>query len=142
MNHTRVDLASLAADEYCGTQTKLIHYMDPGEVLSRPFTARDTHSPEGKLLVMYTDAELAGGEHVRRSMASAAFLGLHGLSFTYGTDLILPAEINAQLRTALRDAMNDSRTNALEYQTLLDFLLANHIDNASIFVPEVLWFVF
>lgn len=148
VNNSRVDLSSLTADEACGNTTRLIYYMDPGEVLSRPFTARDTHSPEGKLLVKHTAVDLAGAEYTGRSMVSAILLGLHGLSFTYDYDLILPAEINAQLRASVRVAMNESSSkkslgddedifNTHQYQEFLESLSSNHTDNSSIFVPEV-----
>lgn len=144
VNNTRVAFASLAADETCGNQTRLIYYMDPGEVLSRPFTARDTHSLKGELLVKHTDAKLAGGEFGRRSMGTNVVLGFHGRSFTYDNELILPAEINVQLREILRVAMgksgfykedDDSGTNL--FTGFLDSLSSNHSENASIFIPEV-----
>lgn len=49
-------LSSLFADEHCGEGTKLILYMQPGSVLARSFTSKDTHTPRGELLVVYGDA--------------------------------------------------------------------------------------
>ena len=149
VNNTRVEYASLAADEACGDEIRLIYYMNPGEVLSRPFTAQDTHSPKGDLLVEHTDAESAGGEHARRCMGSAALLGFYGPSFTYGTDLILPVEANTRLRAVLWDAFGeygltrkvegceqeDSATCA--FHELLDLMSSVHATDASIFIPEV-----
>ena len=149
VNDTRVDYASLAADEACGDEIRLIYYTGPGEVLSRPFTAQDTHSPKGDLIVKHIDAELAGGEHARRCMGSTALLGFHGLSFTYGADLILPGNINSNLRAVLRDAMNASDTTTTTegcaqedsatcaFHDFLDSMSRDHMAYASIFIPEV-----
>lgn len=98
--------ASLYADEYCGAaDTTLIYYVKPGSVVSRTFTAKDTHSPQGDLLVVYgKDAQLAtdqlSGEWVR------SVLGFEAPSFTFGTDLILPIGANADLRGALMSGDN------------------------------------
>lgn len=51
-----IRLSSLFADQRCGEGTKLILYVQPGSVLSRTFTAKDTHTPRGELLVVYGDA--------------------------------------------------------------------------------------
>lgn len=48
-----ITLAPLLADRHCGEGTELILYMNPGELLSRPFTSKDTHSTAGDLLVVY-----------------------------------------------------------------------------------------
>lgn len=50
-----MNLAPLLADRYCGEGTELILYMNPGELLSRKFTSKDTHSAAGDLLVMYAE---------------------------------------------------------------------------------------
>ena len=50
-NSSFVDFAALWADVGCGNGTKLIYYMSAGEVLSREFTSKDTHSPRGDLIV-------------------------------------------------------------------------------------------
>ena len=149
VNNTRVNYASLAADEACGNETRLIYYMGPGEVLSRPFTAKDTHSPKGDLIVKHVDAELVGGEHSRRCKGTTVLLGFHGLSFTYGTDLILPVNINANLRAVLQDAMTASGITATfedceqegsatcAFYEILDLTSSHHMAYASIFIPEV-----
>lgn len=53
-----ITLAALVADRHCGEDTKLIFYMNPGELLSRRFTSKDTHSAAGDLLVMYAEVGL------------------------------------------------------------------------------------
>lgn len=81
----------------------MIYYMDVGEVLSRPFTAKDTHTPRGDLMVTFTDT--ADGSHDecdRRAMATDILLGFSPPCFTYGSDLVLPAETNELLRSVLR----------------------------------------
>lgn len=50
-----IDLAALFADRHCGEGTKLILYMNPGELFSRTFTSKDTHSTAGDLLVVYAE---------------------------------------------------------------------------------------
>jgi len=146
---THVAYAPLMADKACGFDTRLIYYMGPGEILSRPFTAKDTHSPEGDLLVKQTTAEVVGGEHARRSMGTSIVLGFYGLSFTYDSDLILPADVNAQLREKLRTTMNESgfkipgdsngveRFGTSEFHEFLDSMSSDHSKYASIFIPEV-----
>lgn len=136
MNHTRVGYASLAADQVCGKQTRLIYYMNPGDVLSRPFTADDTHSAIGDLLVKYTDVEHTDGEYASRSMGTASLLGFHGYSFTYGSDLVLPAELNSQLRAILQATMNESGSNK-KMHAFLDSIPSNHASDIRIFIPEV-----
>ena len=150
VNDTHVAYAPLMADKACGSHTRLIYYMGPGEILSRPFTAKDTHSPEGKLLVKQTTAEVVGGEHARRSIGTTTVLGFHGLTFSHNSDLILPASVNAQLRAILRLAMAESSSKevlgngdgeeALEssaFHGFLDSMSSGHIKYASIFIPEV-----
>lgn len=138
VNDTRVAFASLTADDACGNGTRYIYYMNPGEVLSRSFTALDTHSTTGKLLVKHSDAKLAGGEYTRRSLGSETILGLHGLSFTFSSDLILPAEINAQLRAILQNAMDEHGSNSTQaFHQFLDSISRIHNGDASIFIPEV-----
>lgn len=148
INTTRAAFASLAADKACGTQARLIYYMDPGEVLSRPFTARDTYSRKGELLVRLTDAKLAGREFSRRSMGTNTLLGFYGLSFTYGSELILPAHRNVHLRAILWAAMAKSESNGnVEhaednigthiFKEYLDSLWRNHSDKASIGIHPI-----
>lgn len=92
--------ASLFADVYCGTETKLVYYMAPGSVLSRTFTPKDTHSPRGDLLVSYVDGHSSMRD---REMAqeTMGILGFDPPSFVHGTDLILPISANVDLRRLL-----------------------------------------
>ena len=62
-----ITLAPLLADRHCGEGTELIFYMNPGELLSRKFTSKDTHSAAGDLLVMYAEVcvRLAGSPLAR-----------------------------------------------------------------------------
>ena len=92
--------ASLFADEYCSADTSLIFYMKSGSVLSRQFTSKDTHSTHGDLLVVYGSAKLS---YVDRELAkqTTAVLGFQSPSFTFNTDLVLPAGANADLREVL-----------------------------------------
>lgn len=89
--------ASLFADELCGVDTSLIFYMQPGSILSRQFTSKDTHSTHGDLLVVHGSAKL---RHVDRELAklTTRVLGFETPSFTFNTDLFLPVGANANLR--------------------------------------------
>lgn len=84
-----VSFSGLLADKYCGERTKLIYYLNAGELLSRAFNFKDTYSPRGELLVVYTD----------KTQPTAAVLGFSSPSF--GSDIIFPPEINTQLRQAI-----------------------------------------
>ena len=150
VSETHVAYASPLADKTCSDQTRLMYYMEPGELLCRPFTANDTHSPKEDLLVKHTDVEFAGAEYARRSMGTAAILGFHGLSCTYGSDMIILAETNAQLRQILRAELNESETtiNLESYSqngsfdtsalnAFLDTMSWKHSAYASIYTPEV-----
>ena len=86
------------ADRHCGPGTKLILYMNTGEMLSRTFTSKDTHSVRGDLLVAYTEVERVGIASVDRTLATMSVLGFSSPSFSFGMDILLPAEINQQLR--------------------------------------------
>ncbi|CAM9423519.1 unnamed protein product, partial [Hapterophycus canaliculatus] len=101
-NTSVAEHAALHADEVCGEGTRLIYYMSPGVILSREFTSKDTHTPRGELVVAFHDADLVGPENAKRAKGTAVVLGFASPSFTYGSDLILPAAINGQLRTLLR----------------------------------------
>lgn len=95
-----VQASSLFADRYCGPDTRLVYYMAAGSVLSRTFTKKDTHSPRGELLVVYSDSR---GSMYDFDMIgqTTAVLGFQPPSFTYGTDLILPVSVNDDLRHLL-----------------------------------------
>ncbi|CAM9613973.1 unnamed protein product [Ectocarpus fasciculatus] len=92
--------ASLFADRFCGAGTALILYVEPGSVLFRPFTSKDTHSPRGDLLVVHGGAE-GSYRADERSRRSGSVLGFEAPSFTQGTDLVLPVGANEDLRESL-----------------------------------------
>ncbi|CAN0091222.1 unnamed protein product [Scytosiphon promiscuus] len=122
--------ASLYADEYCSTaDTALIYYVKPGSVVSRTFTAKDTHSPQGDLLVVYGKDVHLDTDHASGEWAHTV-LGFEAPSFTSGTDLILPVGANADLRAAFMSG--DNVESALD---TLDDLAA--LGNAST-VPQLL----
>eukprot|EP00903_Cladosiphon_okamuranus_P017929 g16497.t1 len=104
VNSSRVEHASLNADKACGPDTRLIFYMEIGEVLSRTFTEKDTHTPRGDLIVSFIDIEPSNTECARRAMGTSILLGFSPPCFTYGSDLILPADLNEQLRGILRES--------------------------------------
>lgn len=92
------------ADRSCGDGTKLIYYFSPGQILSRPFTSKDTHSPKDDLLVAYDELEVVSEKNNFRAMATTALLGFHAPCFTHGADVILPADTNDQLRRLLKSS--------------------------------------
>lgn len=53
-NSTHVDIAALVADELCEKGTRLIYYMNPGQIITRAFSSKDTHTLAGDLTVIYT----------------------------------------------------------------------------------------
>lgn len=97
--------ASLFADKFCGVDASLIFYMQHDSVVSRSFTSKDTHSTHGDLLVVHGSPKL---RHVDRELAkqTTAVLGFESPSFTFNTDLFLPAGINADLRKVLVSGMD------------------------------------
>lgn len=97
-----VQHAALYADEMCGSGTRYIFYMKIGEVLSRPFTPQDTHTVHGDLIVAFTSSDRVDKQTARRVMGTTALLGFASPCFTYGSDLLLPSEINGKLRAVLR----------------------------------------
>lgn len=96
-----MSLSPLLADRHCGEGTRLIYYMGPGEMLSRTFTSKDTHSVRGELLVVYAEVSRVGKASQDRTLATAALLGFSSPSFSFGMDIVLPAETNQQLRDVL-----------------------------------------
>eukprot|EP00904_Undaria_pinnatifida_P010718 jgi/Undpi1/6777/HiC_scaffold_21.g09255.m2 len=97
--------ASLFADKFCGVDASLIFYMQHDSVVSRSFTSKDTHSTHGDLLVVHGSPKL---RRVDRELAkqTTAVLGFESPSFTFNTDLFLPAGINADLRKVLVSGMD------------------------------------
>lgn len=130
-------VAGLFADKFCGHDTSLILYIKPGSVVSRSFTSKDTHSPQGDLLVVYSDAR---GSYQASQLArrTALVLGFEAPSFTHGTDLMLPASVNEDLRELLglgmdglaEEEQNHSVTMVMGLQDMLD------VDHISA-VPQV-----
>lgn len=60
--------------------------------------------------LVITQVDQIGRSNTLRTMATTALLGFHAPSFTSGTDLILPAEVNAKLRhILLSGAMAEGR---------------------------------
>lgn len=57
-NSSHVDVAALAADQMCGEGTRLIYYISPGQLVTRTFTPKDTHSLSGKLIVIYSGVSI------------------------------------------------------------------------------------
>ncbi|CAM9769234.1 unnamed protein product [Ectocarpus sp. 6 AP-2014] len=160
-NSSYVDFAALQADRACGNGTKLIYYMSPGQVLSREFTSKDTHSARGDLLVSYTEVDKLETSNALRATISTLILGFNAPSFTYGTDLILPADTNAELRKVLLSASSPladgavrsplplknqeappTEDNEEKEQTLLrDYVVATasiHQLHTRVYVPELL----
>lgn len=147
VNSSHVEHAALYADEACGAGTRLILYMDIGEVLSRSFTEKDTHSPRGDLVVAFTNTESGHAECDRRAKAASILLGFSPPCFTYGSDLILPAELNGQLRRVLRAKRGLEQATALQternddaHDVLTDDLAViaeAHHQYASVYIPEV-----
>lgn len=95
-----VRTSALFADEICGSGAKLIYYVQPGSILSRTFSSKDTHSPKGDLLVVYSDARASPIES-EMAHQTTAVLGFNAPSFTFGTDLFLPVHVNTELRMEL-----------------------------------------
>ncbi|CAM9766040.1 unnamed protein product [Scytosiphon promiscuus] len=143
-NSSKVEYAALHADDVCGQGTRLIYFMSAGDVLSRTFTSKDTHTPRGDLVVHFTDVDLVDPESARRAIAGAAVLGFASPSFTYGSDLILPAAVNGQLRRRLHYDQQ-SRTNVHDgkaaegekvdntLEAYLDSLAEQHLGHGSSF---------
>ncbi|CAM9477738.1 unnamed protein product [Ectocarpus sp. 8 AP-2014] len=151
-NASSVEHGALIADQICGNGTRLIYYMNVGEVLSRTFTRKDTHGIQGDLVVSATDSAQVPLEHARRAAGSAVLLGFTTPSFTYGTDLILPAETNGQLRAVLHtkeklnelvvvQAQGKHRRSRRKLGFMFEYLASvahSHRDSATIYIPEVL----
>ena len=118
--------ASLFADRFCGSDSSIIFYVEPGSIVSRSFTSKDTHSPRGDLLVVYGGARSTRRD-AKLGRQTATLLGFKAPSFTLGTDLFLPIGANADLRKALSPKFslsNDSdeaALSAVEALELTDF---------------------
>ncbi|CBJ30864.1 hypothetical protein Esi_0218_0031 [Ectocarpus siliculosus] len=143
-----VSHGALIADEVCGKGTRLIYYIEAGQVVSRTFTEKDTHTVLGNLIVSLANADEVPPVYARRALGSTVLLGVTTPTFTHGSDLILPAETNAQLRAVLgANQRLVAQTNAEDgdtgrqtervYEYLAD-VAKMHRGSASIYVPEVL----
>ncbi|CAM9281756.1 unnamed protein product [Ectocarpus fasciculatus] len=150
-NASSVEHGALIADHICGNGTRLIYYMNVGEVLSRTFTRKDTHGVLGDLIVSVINSAQVPLEHARRAAGSDVLLGFTTPSFTYGSDLILPAETNEQLRAVLRtkqkldksvvvQAQGEHRRSGRKLGFMFEYLASvAHSNNgsATIYIPEV-----
>ncbi|CAM9279034.1 unnamed protein product, partial [Ectocarpus sp. 12 AP-2014] len=150
-NASSVEHGALIADKICGNGTRLIYYMNVGEVLSRAFTRKDTHGVLKDLIVSATDSAQVPLEHARRAAGSAVLLGFTTPAFTYGTDLILPAETNEQLRAVLQtkeklnelvvvQAQGNHRRSRRKLGFMFEYLASvahSHRGSATIYIPEV-----
>ena len=74
--------------------------METNSIVSRTITAKDTHSPNGNLLVVYSDPRSRSAYEL--IALTSSILGIKSPSFTHGTDLILPVEANAALRELIQ----------------------------------------
>lgn len=137
VNSSHVEHSALYADKACGAGTRLIFYMDIGEVLSRSFTAKDTHSPRGDLIVTFTGTDNSHAECNRRGKGTSILLGFSPPCFTYGSDLILPAELNDKLRGLLRanGGLKIERKHDLAGDVYS--IAETHHQYATIYIPEV-----
>lgn len=129
-------LASLYADKFCGPGTSLIYYAEPDSVISRTFTSKDTHSPNGDVLVVYSEPR-SRRAHELASMASAV-LGFKPPSFTQGADLMLPVGANAALREKVLSASGGGDEMGEAAVVLREMADVDDIDA----VPQVCFFLF
>lgn len=130
-----VGTSALFADRFCGRDTKLIYYLKPGNLLSRSFTTKDTHSPRGDLLVIYGDGRGADYATLAGAQATWSVVGFKAPIFTFGTDLILPSYANADLRELL--AMGTGFGTGIEGMTSDRMYLEFLGDTEDVSVPEV-----
>lgn len=133
-----VQYSALLADRHCGDESELIFYLEPGNLLSRAFTSRDTHTLGGDLLVMYTEARRASPGESRFAKASGAVLDLGGgPSFTSGTDVVLPVSANTDLRATLTDE-ESSYNGGGEESPCDDAALIERLSRfPDVYVPQV-----
>ncbi|CBJ32724.1 expressed unknown protein [Ectocarpus siliculosus] len=128
--------APLLADRHCGEGTKLILYMKAGELLWRTFTSKDTHSPAGDLLVAYSELDRVGQSRKNKALAAMLVLGFKSPSFSFGTDIILPVDVNRELRNFL---LSDPTTVKGKVSTNGDLQAVHALGKVpGIYVPEVL----
>lgn len=145
VNVSHMSYAGLAADEACRNGTRLIYFMNPGQILSRSFTWKDTHTPQGSLIVSYTDEEPLEPSS-SRVMSTAALLGFQAPCFTCAGDLILPVEAIGHLRKFLLSTVEKTpggRRQADADKTEDDFIqrfLASVVEQQGIMIdiPQVI----
>lgn len=126
-----VQASSLFADKHCGAGTQLIYYMATGSVLSRTFTSKDTHSPRGDLVVVYSDARPSMYDSEIAS-ETTRILGFSPPSFTFGTDLILPVSANIELRHLLASDLAVKDRDDED-----DIVIAGTLQHEGVHVPQV-----
>lgn len=132
-----VTTASLFADEYCGAGTSLILYLKAGSVVTRSFTAKDTHSPKGDVLVVYSGAR-AGFQKYELARKTELVLGSVAPSFTRGTDLLLPVGANQDLRELVLRPGGDKQHGTAVDPELVDATMQVLTDLDDVFaVPQV-----
>ena len=141
-----ISMSPLMADRHCGEGTRLIYYLNTGEMLSRTITSKDTHSVRGDLLVAYTDVDRVGQASVDRTRATMSVLGFSSPSFSFGMDIMLPAEINQQLRDLVVTSDADARGGKEEVRKMKGVRTSAEEDAMAVraigevkgvFVPEV-----
>ncbi|CAM9670176.1 unnamed protein product, partial [Ectocarpus fasciculatus] len=131
--------AALLADVHCGEGTKLILYLGPGDVVSRPFSKKDTHGTRGELLVPFTETERLDEFHLKRIQATTSLLGFDAPSFSYGSDLFLPTWVNPELRRVLASGGElPSRAWKPDDRDFQRIAMSIIMDTEDVYVPELL----
>lgn len=69
--------------------------------MSRKVTSKDTHSVVGELLVVYSELDRVDQANVDIAKVTTSVLGFKSPSFSFGTDIVLPADTNHLLRDVL-----------------------------------------
>ncbi|CAM9496666.1 unnamed protein product, partial [Choristocarpus tenellus] len=100
-NSTMVNYAELWADQMCNNTQSLIYYIEPGTIVMRDPLVKDVYSPLRELLVPWHEVDKVPPSHQKRALVSSILLGFQAPSFSFGTDLILPRELNAEARKVL-----------------------------------------
>lgn len=105
------------------------------------------NSPECRYLTgFHPQVDKIGRENAVRAMATTSLLGYHAPSFTYGTDLILPADVNNQLRrillsaAAAEDHGTQDDEDEIEFEVIREYMMAmssSYDLHTKSFIPEV-----
>ncbi|CAM9484581.1 unnamed protein product [Scytosiphon promiscuus] len=131
-----VKFSAVTADLRCGDDTELVLYLEPGTLLSRPFTKEDTHHPvTGELLVVMNESPASAGPRHETFAASAGeILAARNLpAFTAGTDLILPASVNRDVRDKLTLRESKSADWRIRF-----YAMEHHCFESDVHVPQIL----